>query len=416
MKNLKKFYVVIFVIVLGLLIMPQFSINIAGNEIKYPNIDFTYINSQATLGNFNKGYNLYDSKIYKANLASGTDVNNIVDVIAKRIKYSNLNDVKVFSVKEGDNYRIALQFPDYIQESEKIAQYLLANGDVAFENDPQVSQIGVDLTVADIQGEIKSQFNEQYGSILTFKFNESAATNLYLALQNTNKYFLMRVDNTYFAVLQDPNFTNTQSLDLQTSVIAIPFADLKLSPNVATYTTIVRSYFLDQPLISNLTPDTNYQTVKRDFVADRLSYIGILLLASIAIVIFMFGIRNSKEKSFKFALMLLSFITLTIFLLKMQSATLSANLLLGFIFATILSVFAINHVINAKEELVDIKLKDIRTYFLFVALSMFVIYRFNLFNVSFYDAVGAILAASISIIFLCVVNYKYILNLEFLKK
>ncbi len=421
MKRLKKIYIFVFIGVLGLLILPQFNLKIGDTQFTYPNIDFSFINSSATLGNFNKGYDLYDSKMYTASVNIDTtltteqkqeQLKDLIDVIQNRINYSNLHDIYVKGAIEGDIYKLNLYFPDFIQESDIIAKYLLGKGEIFFENDPQVSENGVALADTDITGQIKSIYDEQYGNVLSFKFADSALTNFYFALQNDNNYFLMRVDSSYFAVIQDPNYTNTQSLDLQTSAIAVPFAEVKLSPNVAMYTNIVRSYFLTSPLVVDVTLNPNVKIIQRDFVADKISYIAMFMVAAVGIIILLYAFRNNRAKSFKFALMVGSYMVFITFLLKLQSATLSVSLILGFILGLIITIFAVQKLLAVEEDQQMVFLNIIAYYSMFIALVIFTIYRFLLAGNSAIDAFGALFATAFSLLFLCVFNFKYILDLE----
>ena len=421
MKRLKQIYIFVFIIVLGLLILPQFNLKIGENEFQYPNIDFSSVNSSATLGNFSRGYDLYDSKMYTATVNVDStltieererQLRDLVEVIRNRINYSNLHDIYVSGVIENDTYKLNLSFPDYIQESDIIAKYLVGKGEIFFENDPQVSQTGVALKDTDIVGQIKSIYDEQYGNVLSFKFANTALTNFYFALQNTNNYFLMRVDSTYFAVIQDPNYTNTQSLDLQTSAIAVPFAEVKLSPNVAMYTNIVRSYFLTSPLVVDVNLDPNFKTIKIDFVADKISYIAIFIVEAVALLMLMYASKKGMTKTIKFVLMLGSYMVLLTFLLKLLSATLSVNLLLGFILGLIIVIYAIEKLLSIEEDQQRTFLNVINYYCIFIALVIFTIYRFLLAGNTMTDAFGTLLASVISLLFLSYVNFKFILDLE----
>lgn len=421
MKRLKTIYVFLFVIILGLLILPQFKLKVGDTELSYPNIDFSLISSSATLGNFSKGYGLYDSKIYAASIQFEEGVSDqvkedtqraLLAIIKNRAEYSNLSEVNIYGSVNNGEYFVNLQFPEHISESDKIAQYLVASGNISFLNDPQVSTSTIALTDKDIVGPIKSIFNEQYGNVLQFKFSPESSTNLYFALQNEQGYFLMNVDSSFFAIVQDPNFTQSQSADLQNSVIAVPFADLKLSPNVAVYTNIVRTYFLTPALTQTLNLNTNPTIVKRDFVADRLSYIALLILLALIAIVFIYFIRKGKNKGFQFALMLSSYLVLTIFLLKLQSAVLSVSFILGFVLSVVLVVYLISKLLSLEEDIQYSYLKDIFKFTLFLALSVVVFYKF-IFNAgTFIGGLGVLIASALSIMFLCIFNFKYILDLD----
>lgn len=429
MKRLKTIYIFIFIIVLGLIILPQFNIKIGDTEIKYPNIDFSGINPNATLGNFNRGYNLYDSKVYSALVsfdedleseAKETTLRDLVKIVTQRVTYSNLHDLNVFGSVDAEGYKINIQFPDYMQETDKLAQSLVSKGEIAFENDPQMSQTVVSLKDSDIEGQIKSQFDEQYGNVLSFKFAKSALTNFYFALQNTNNYFLMRVDNSYFAVIQDPNYASTQSLDLQTAAIAVPFADLKLSPNVAMYTNIVRSYFLSAPLAQTITLNPNPSIIKRDFVADKISYLALFIVAGVAMITFLYFNKRNRNQALKFSLMVGSYMVLITFLLKLQSATLSVSLIFGLVLGLVMMFFSLGKLLSTEEQFQRNYLKEIINYSLFVALCIYVLYRFLSYSNFMIDGLGALLASALSLMFLCTFNFKYILdselNLKFFRK
>lgn len=421
MKRLKTIYVFLFVIILGLLILPQFKLKVGDTELSYPNIDFSLVSSSATLGNFSKGYGLYDSKVYAASIQFEDGVSDqlkedtqraLLAIIKNRAEYSNLSEVNIYGSVNNGEYFVNLQFPEHISESDKIAQYLVASGNISFLNDPQVSTSTVALSDKDILGPIKSIFNEQYGNVLQFKFSPESSTNLYFALQNEQGYFLMNVDSSFFAIVQDPNFTQSQSADLQNSVIAVPFADLKLSPNVAVYTNIVRTYFLTPALTQTLNLNTNPTIVKRDFVADRLSYIALLTLLALIAIVFIYFIRKGKNKGFQFALMLSSYLVLTIFLLKLQSAVLSVSFILGFVLSVVLVVYLISKLLSLEEDIQYSYLKDILKFALFLALSVVVFYKF-IFNAgTFVGGLGFLIASALSIMFLCIFNFKYILDLD----
>lgn len=420
-RRLKFLYVFIFIIVLVLLVLPQFSFKIGETEIKYPNIDFSIISTNAKLGNFSKGYNLYNSNLYTAEIVldasiSDQDKNNqfkyLIQTVKDRALFSNLNEVNIYGSQNEDKYYINLQFPQYIEESEKIAQYLIAKGEISFSNDPQASTNPVSLNVGDIEGEIRSIFSEQYGNVLQFRFKQESLLTLFTALQSESGYFLMNVDSSFFAVAQDPNYSQTQSPNLQTSVVAVPFADVKLSPNVAVYTNIVRSYFLTDALDQTINLNSTPVIIKRDFVADRLSYVAILLTVAILFIIFAYINKNGLNKGIRFSLMLLSFITLTVFLLKLQSAALSFTLVLGFVVTAIIAIYIIYKLLGLDEYAQQAYLKEVIKYSIFLALSSLLLFRFLPTQSVVLDVFGVIIAASTAFFFLCLLNFKYILNLD----
>lgn len=422
MKKLKVIYLFIFIIVLGILILPQFNLKIGDTEFKFPDINLRLINESATLGNFNKGHDLYDAKIYTALVNFSEEENadskeqslkSLVAIIEKRIEYSNVSDINVFGSSDAEGYKINLKFPEYIEESDKIANYLLGQGIISFENDPQVTETAVSLSDTDITGQIKSIYDETYGNVLSFKFKDTALTNLYFAFQNENNYFLMRVDSTYFAVIQDPNYTNTQSSDLATSVIAVPFADLKLSPNVALYTNIVRSYFLNAPLENSLTFNANPTVVKRNFVADKIAYIAIFIIIAVALITLLYLGNKNKQDKVRFILMVLSYLIFSTFILKFQSATLSVSLIMGYVLGLVVLFYVLEKLFLIEEDQQGQFLTSILHYGLFISLLVYVLYRFIQFNSYLVDALGALLASMLALMFLCIFNYKYILDTEF---
>lgn len=419
MKTIKSIYVYLFIVILGVLVIPQFSLKIGENTFTYPNIDFTFINPNATLGNFTRGYGIYDSIIYSSlvNLDPAlTDdqkeeaLKSVVSVVKLRVATSNLRDVEVFGSSDQEGYKINLRFPQHIQESDKIASFLVAQGVINFEADPQVSQSPISLSDQDIVGEIRSIFDEQYGSVLAFKFSEDSQIRFLQALENPNNYFLMRVDTSFFAVLRDPNYTRTQSLDLATSAIAIPFADIKLSPNVALYTNIVRSYFLTPPLNEPLVISPISKLEARDYVADRVAYVGLLIVFAIFATWAMFSIRNGKDKAYKLGLILLSYLLLTTFILKLQSAPISIGLILGFVISYLLTFFIFSRIIQGSEESQSKRLKEVLPLFLFLTFVGFILFTFVSGATFLTDLLGVLMASSLSAIFVGAVNARFIIK------
>lgn len=422
MGTLKKLYIFLFVIILGVLVLPQFNLQIGDTQIQYPNIDFSFISPNSTLGNFKKGYGLYDSKLYTASVSIDTDLsaqeqenefNYLIDVIQTRIDHANLYDVKVYGQKQDSEYFIKLEFPDYYQESEKLATYLISKGQISFMNDPQITENAIiDLSDSDIVGPIKAVFNDIYGSSLEFKFDDSKLLQFYSALQNERGYFLMNVDASFFAVIQNPNYV--YNTNLQTSVFAVPFADIKSSVNVAIYNNIVASYFLTEPLDTQiLLTETTPLIVKRDFVQDKLSYIGLFMLGSVILIIGAYLIKKGMNKGFKFGLMLTSYIVLVVFFLKIQSAVLSVSTLLGFVLGLIIAIYIIYRLLEADDSDYKKELSNYANLSIVLGLCLFTIFRLNKNIEILLDAVGVIIASIASIFILNLLNFRYILSMDF---
>lgn len=423
MKKLKQVYIFGFILILFIINLPQFQLNIGDKQFVYPNIDLSIISPDSTLGNFSKGTGLFDSKLYSsevdlATLESKTDKDGVfkelLNIVKTRAFYSNLSDVEIYGTISDSKYFVNIVFPEHYEESEKLNQALLANGSISFESDPNVSTEVINLADTDIVGSIKSAFNEQYGNSLEFTFKADKATDLAIALNNQNNYFLMRVDTSFFAVVSHPGYQNSQSPDLKTFVLAVPFADIKLSSNVAIYNNIVRSYFLTPPLNNQFLTNNNFTVVNRDFVQDRLSHIAIFIVAGIALILLIALYKKGFNFGFKLFLLTSSYCLLLLTLLKLQSAVLSISLVIGFLLALSLNfIISFNLLKITSESKIVHLLNEIRLFSFFIIVLMFAVLKFLGLTYYLYDFFGVLTASAICLILLSTLNYKYILQFEF---
>jgi len=217
----------------------------------------------------------------------------------------------------------------------------------------------------------------------------------------------MLVDNGTLAVIS----TGTT---IVTQVEAVPLATIKDKSEIVTYLNIIKTYFLDKPLDNTLTlSSSNPKLVNPDYNPENTRFIVITFLLSLVGLIFLALIAYRRKGLIKFSLMILSYISFSIFLLKLPSAVISVYSILGFVFIYIIVAIIIWKLINVSENRLDLILNKYRDLGIYLAVILIIIYKIN-YNLGFLlDFIQVAIACLISFIFMCIFNFKLINTLNF---
>ena len=414
--KIKLFFSGLFILVFGLLILPQFKLNINGSEFQYPNINLGIVNPKSTLGEPKKGSGIYSTNEYSAQVDFSADsflsiqekkdiFQKLLNTIEKRVEYAYLYDIKTYGQITDGNFYIKFDIPQYYEDRESLVSILTANGRISFANDSQVSNNPVSLTDKDIKGLVNVGYDENYGTVLEFKFADSKATALSSAVANSQKYFLMTVDGVYWAV--------TDNVYTPMVVKAIPFTNALASGSIVTYASIVRTYFLDKPLDHAIHLDsTKTAEIPRGYIQDSVGFLGIVfILSAIGLALF-FYISHGLNKTIKFVLMLSSFIVFFVFLLKLQSAVLSINMLTGFTVIYVIAAIVIWGLLKSSSDEVEHNLYKFRDFSLglfFVLLGVFkLVPNLNVLS----DFFTCAITGAATLFIMTALNFKFISQLE----
>jgi len=424
-NRIKIIIIGIFILIFGLLALPNFDITFLNKQIHFTKINLaTILDKNSTLFNPRRSIGISSTKEYTAELTFVKDNKLTIDqkkqalqdtynIIKKRINYSDLYDVKVQLYVSSDKYFIKVSFPEYYLESDILASTLLSKGEVTFfsQGDQASSLTPVNLKDSDIIGSINTSYETQLSTdqkdVLKFKFKESKVADLSQALSNSKKYFLMLVDNGTLAVIS----TGTT---IVTQVEAVPLATIKDKSEIVTYLNIIKTYFLDKPLDNTLTlSSSNPKLVNPDYNPENTRFIVITFLLSLVGLIFLALIAYRRKGLIKFSLMILSYISFSIFLLKLPSAVISVYSILGFVFIYIIVAIIIWKLINVSENRLDLILNKYRDLGIYLAVILIIIYKIN-YNLGFLlDFIQVAIACLISFIFMCIFNFKLINTLNF---
>ncbi|MEP7103645.1 MAG: hypothetical protein ABI721_02985 [Candidatus Dojkabacteria bacterium] len=426
-KNFKFTIAIILLIVLTALALPQFKFSIGQTEISYPNVDFSLIESGSHTGNFLRGRGLFPTKEVSSTLnftnseLSDADKRNTLDnylkVIRNRVLAAGLAGVEVRSEIVEGTYNLIINYPDYYSNPLKYTQWLTGKGVISFATFDQTGQTGfIDLTDKDIRGNISINFISQLGSHLQFQFDSSKASVLTSTLgtataQSQVGFFLMDIDQSeqFFVRQYETNDATSYT------VRAIPVtysADESVDKNIML--SIFRTYFLDsKPLEDLFTTEQSVQIVPSTFTQDTTQFIAVMSLVSLVLLIILSFIKFKFEAGVKFILMIGSFVTLTIVILKYSNAVLSIGTLIGFLLTTGVATLMVWRIISENDE-DNNELRFQRFLNFSIALVVLTIFLSSVVKglSMLYDLAGVILVSGLS---LAIMNFFAFKAINYLK-
>ncbi len=415
-QKLKYTIVILFILIFGLLALPQFHINVGDKIIEFPDINLSLLDPNSKLGNFKRSIGLYPSKEVKATIDFGTvpiDQNTkesiltqYIDVITQRINYAGLTDLKVRGEHNNTDYSIVITYPDYYTDTITFTQWLTAQGKISFVNESGDTLNPLNIHDYDIEGSIGIDYLEQVGNHLTFKIKVEKATELANALRSSsNNAIIMSIDgNPLYVIIAH----NTLSYYVR-AIANVP----EINKNSLLY--ITRTYFLtNTPLEFKMNVAETETNVTAIYATDGGSILGLAFILS-AVILFVSAASVYKFKgAIAFSVMLASYLAFIIVILKLLSATLSIATVAGFIISYIIGVIVIWNLLKKNPE--DNK-NEFDKYLLFSALILIisiVIYKLMPNLYIFNDFIGVMIIASISLVLMIAFNFRELLKMYYL--
>ena len=419
-KIFKFTLVIILLVVFTALAIPQFNFTIADKQIYYPNIDFSLINNGSKTGNFVRGRGLYPSKEVSSTLAftsqdlTETDKRNLLDnylqLIRSRINFAGLKDVEARSEISDLGYKLVINYPDYYANPIKYTQWLTGKGTITFAALDSTGQTtSVDLTDRDIQGQITINFISQLGSHLQFQFSTAKTNVLKQVLTASSSsqvgFFLMDVDNgEQFFIRQ---FESNDATSLTVRAIPVNYSDGE-STDKSVMLAIIRTYFMDKSALNDsFTTDQNVTIVPSRFSPDGTKFITIMSFVSLLLLILIAFIKLKLEGGIKFAIMIGSFVAITITFLKYSNASLSIGTLIGILASTgLVSLIAWNIISQKDEDLNELNYKRyLNLSFTLILLCIFLSAIVKGVSM-FYDFIGVMLISGLVLAFMSFFIFK----------
>lgn len=415
--NLKKIYIVVLTIALTIICLPSFSFNIGQSEFNFHSLDLSAINPAFKLGEFRKGTGIYDSTKYFSEVVFAETIfqdqkdiefKKILSTLENRKVLSGLYDIKIEGHIVASAYQVSVEIPEYYPDQATIAGFLTGKGNIVFsKNFQDENALEVNLKIEDVEGFIANNYNEQYGNILEFRFKESAKLNLTLASSASSGYFLMAVDSTFYAITRNPQ--------VDTSVFAVPFADVQTSESSFVINRIVKSYFATQEITTpiNVIADKT-ELVKSEYKNERIRNIVYVFVLAILLLILGFILYRGKKNSIKFILSFATFVGLYIFLLKFSYAVMSLELVIGSLMVFVLFGNLIFSFITSIHSEKDYEiLKSQRLLAFGIILLSFVAYRIVFSLTTLVDILGALSIGGIAYICLSYIYLNFIKDEDF---
>lgn len=407
--------VILFAIILGILALPQFHFTIGDKEFRFPDVSLSLIDSNSKLGNFKKSVGLYPSKEVKASIDFGTTpfnsdeksviLNQYIDIINQRIAYSGLTDLKARGETNNSDYSIIITYPDYYTDKVTFTKWLTAQGKISFLNENGDSLNPLDIYDYDIDVSIGIDYLEKVGNHLVFKIKADKTTTLANALgSSSNSAIVMGIDDS-------PAYIVVAHSTLSGYVRAIANTT---DANKNAYLYITRTYFLtDKPLEYKMNVASEEINVPSTYATDGGSILGIAFVLS-AVALLIGAVSRYKFKgAVTFGLMLTSYISLIIVLLKLLSAPLSIATVFGFIIAYIIGVIVIWNILKLNPEESRSQFNKHLLFSGILLITTIAVYKLMPNLYIFNDLIGVLVIASLSLGLMVFFNFKELLKLQY---
>ncbi len=388
--KLSSIILVLLNIVLIIFVIPSFTINIGGSEIKYPEIDGHFFYEGSTIGNVKEGRGLYPT--YKVTVAPNfgetelsddqkdTIINESVSRFSNRASNAGLYDLGIW--REGNN--VILEFPRYYNDVSLLAKQLVAQAKIDFIS---INGSPLELYDYDIDGVISQTYLPALGNHLVLNFKSDKVNLINSALSEagstTQGYFYMNIDNENAFFVAKTQYTSDPAATLR----LIP---LTQNTNTRLSLAIVKSYFEEnQPFEYAFDVNTPVEEIPANFPLKTLAEqvtIGAVFIAVVLAVAYWVNRKVIAKKQFA---TLTLFVLSTLALLKVSSAVLSVATYFSILALLVLGVMVMSAYFRGHRLTKNL----VRN--LFISLLVIVIFLSPLSkNWVLYDIVG-VLSASI---------------------
>jgi len=423
-----KFYLsIIFILVLVVLALPEFSLNTGGKDYRYPSVGFGKIGIGADYGSFRKSKDIFPSeKLFSevdftestlTNEEKLTEVEKIKDVVRQRVDFANLYDVIVKYEITGEKYYITLEFPEYYSYADVYARWLTKKGEIEFfASQTDVGQNTLDLLDYDVE-------NVDISGSIAFVDSAGQTTsrvsvpNLELTI-NPNKTVTIDYIKNLGSTASEGSVTPRLNIDgLYTmDVIAHEKSNNKLRAILSgvgiptdadpgskfgkDILNITQAYFIEkEPLKFSVNLTNITEPVAPIFNPEGGTFMAATIIFGAATVaIFIFKRLNFK-RSLLFVLLTASNILLTVNLLKLINYYISSGLVVGFLIAFIINTIILAELLSTETTAVEknnVNFRVLSTFTLLAALGLYTLrININVYN----DLLAVIIAFSISVIF-----------------
>ncbi len=421
LTRIKYLLILAFLAILIVIALPEFSINIAGSQIRFPSVGFSRIGIPSDYPSFAKGKDTFPATKVKINLEiSGAEeskeelFNNYIKTVNERRIYANLLDIEVHGIKRESNYALEIIVPDNYTNAESYANWLTATGSLSIisidssTNTPNIS-------VEDIVYATKSLvFNYQFftqgqNSQLITQNGLANGENLYLHVDSTKSQDLQAIPNFQsYTQLVGSNGSSPLKLLINSEQILDIFKDdyntgirVLSNPSLSAkernhLLSIIQSY-LQAEEITNI----KVTSVFTDRYAPTYNSEGLRFLISIGIIAALLSwFIVYKKSGFKLTLaIVLSFsasFLLGINLLKLAQAPLSLSVIIGIYISMLLLHWLNLWVFSASNEALINRLKSSRTISLIFIFTFLIVSIFRFPAVELVEIPGIVLVFTMS--------------------
>jgi hypothetical protein len=403
--------------------IPSFDLKIVGKQIKLPEINLSKIGINATLPNLKPGKEIYPSTKYFAKIEfEDTDtpevkkdtLNKTLEVIKRRLDYSNLYDIKAQAEIKDSSYYVTLIIPGNYPNSKLYADWILNKGDlqvIKFIQDsastdenaqPQIQSIALkDYQIKRIEKSRNifvdidtSQKRTVSIPHLTFIF-ESDVQNLFQGISP------LTANDLQSGVAQVQMYIGSQGYGLYAhesipnAVRAIPTGNgaLESSADVTAFLSLTQSYFMEPESLANtITVQEETESIKPEFNKDGAIFISFTFIVSLILVLLFALRRFGLIKGIALFTTLTTSLLISFVLLKFLQASISTGFIIGFLISAVILGFIIFDLFDN-----GIKFAEIRGYSLFsIALIVtFVAFSMLQFNMNLVNDITVVIVTSL---------------------
>lgn len=403
--------------VLVALALPTFSFNIGDQKFLYPNIDFSLIDSSSQLGNLRRGRGLYPTKEVRASVdfstatlddsKRGEVLNEYLLRIRERARLSGFYDVEIWSEVVDSTYYLVFNYPDHYKSVDKYTEWLTGKGVINFSVFSQTLQ-SAGITDLDVRGQIIITYISQLGSHLQFQFDAAKKGQLTQLLTPQSEqqvgFFLMDVDGKEQFFVRQYELNDEASNTVR--ALPINYSDTE-SEDKNILLSIIRTYFSERKALDySFIVNPHVETIPSEMSADGTRFVAIMAFVSVLAIGVLIFIKFKLIGFTKYILMVGSFLSLYVVILKYTNTMLSIGTIVGFIAVYILGLHFILKYMGVDDEddlkLLSVKLRDMSLLIILLAIFLGVMVKGIWLG---YDAIGSILIGGVSLYFMNLFNF-----------
>ena len=434
-KYIKLSVIVVISLLLLVLALPDFNLNLGGNNISYSGIDLSIIGVYNKFPSLKASQDFLNRKEYRSTISFTADskltepekeliIDNYFKNIQIRLEKSGFNQINLNRLKINSNNVVAsISMPENFQAGEEIARLLTAKGDIDFVsaegnqtllNDFDITKIPTHKYYELINPNASSSIAEVpyftvfFGELFELETSVEKGLELQGAFQRVNDeegnivqsgLLFMNVDGKTTLQLAPMFNRSTQQL-LSWKIVGLPFNNL--GSNINAYYNVLSYLFAEE------VPNEDLQVVfDSENVSTTSNKLGSLdaqtIMVSICVGFLLISFSSIKKLGFikSISTSYIVFFNLlgTIVLLKLFQANLGLPTLFGILFVMSLNFILCRNLVDEDFNGLKNKYASYLTMFLMIAGIFVVIMDFNQYNSVWIDFFGVIIINSITSIF-----------------